>query len=54
MIFRRVASEPTTTRRRLSPAFLVSLGVHVVVVIALMQMLILDGDFSPTPKYSVP
>jgi hypothetical protein len=52
MIFRRVASEPTTTRRRLSPSFLVSLGVHVVVVIALMQMLILNGDFSPKPKSS--
>jgi len=53
MIFRRVASEPTTTKRRLSPAFLVSLGVHVVVVIALMQMLILNADFSPNPKSSV-
>jgi hypothetical protein len=52
MIFRRVASEPTTTKRRLSPAFLVSLGVHVVVVIALMQMLILDGDFPAKPNKS--
>jgi hypothetical protein len=50
MIFRRVASEPSTTKRRLSPSFLVSLGVHVVVVTALMQMLILNGDFSPKPK----
>jgi len=52
MIFRRVASEPSTTKRKLSPSFLVSLGVHVVVVIAFMQMLILNGDFSPKPKSS--
>jgi hypothetical protein len=52
MIFRRVASEPSTTKRKLSPSFLVSLGVHVVVVIALMQMLILNGDFSPKAKSS--
>ncbi len=50
MIFRRVASEPRTTRRRPSPSFLVSLGVHAVVAIALMQMLILKGDFSSKPK----
>ncbi len=52
MIFRRVASEPAGSRRRLSPAFLVSVGVHVVVAIALMQMLILNGDFSSKPKSS--
>ena len=52
MIFRRVASEPSTTKRKLSPSFLASLGVHVVVVIALMRMLILNGDFSPKPKSS--
>jgi hypothetical protein len=52
MIFRRVASEPAGSRRRLSPSFLVSLGVHTVVVIALMQMLILNGDFSSKPKPS--
>ena len=52
MIFRRVASEPSHTKRKLSPSFLVSLGVHAVVAIALMQMLILNGDFSPKPKSS--
>jgi hypothetical protein len=46
MIFRRVATTPEVTRKRLSPAFLVSVGVHVVVAIALMQMLILNGDYS--------
>lgn len=50
MIFRRVASQPDGSRRRLSPAFIVSFGVHAVVAIALMQMLILDGDFSSKPK----
>jgi hypothetical protein len=52
MIFRRVTSAPEGTRRRLSPSFLVSLGVHAVVAIALMQMLILNGDFSSKPKPS--
>ena len=52
MIFRRVASVPTRSRRRLSPSFLVSVGVHTVVAIALMQMLILNGDFSSKPKSS--
>ncbi|HEY3133695.1 MAG TPA: hypothetical protein VGJ47_03620 [Gemmatimonadaceae bacterium] len=50
MIFHRVTSEPEGTRRRLSPFFLVSLGVHVVVAIAFMRMLILNGDFSPVPR----
>jgi hypothetical protein len=50
MIFRRVAAQPDGSRRRLSPAFVVSLGVHSVVAIALMQMLILDGDFTSKPK----
>ncbi len=50
MVFRRVASEPGTTNRKLSPSFVVSLGVHVVVAIALMQMLILNGDYSSRPK----
>lgn len=50
MIFRRVASQPEGSRRRLSPAFLVSVGVHTVVAIALMQMLILDGIFPSAPK----
>ncbi len=52
MIFRRVTSAPTGSRRRLSPSFLVSLGVHTVVAIALMQMLILNGDFSSKPQSS--
>ena len=52
MIFRRVTSAPEGTRKRLSPSFLVSVGVHAVVAIALMQMLILNGDFSSKPKQS--
>ena len=52
MIFRRVATAPDGTSRRLSPSFFVSLGVHVVVAIALMQMLILNGDYSSRPKPS--
>jgi len=53
MIFRRVTPEPTTSKkRRLSPSFLVSVGVHTVVAIALMRMLILNGDFSSKPKSS--
>jgi hypothetical protein len=50
MIFRRVASKPTESRRKLSPSFLLSVGVHIVVTIALMRMLILNGDFSPSPR----
>lgn len=50
MIFRRVATRPDGTRKRLSTPFLVSLGVHLVVAIALMQMLILNGDFSSRTK----
>jgi hypothetical protein len=50
MIFRRVAIAPDGSRKRLSPAFLASLGVHLVVAIALMQMLILNGDYSSKPK----
>jgi hypothetical protein len=52
MIFRRVARAPDGSRKRLSPSFLVSLGVHVVVAIALMRMLILNGDYSSKPKQS--
>lgn len=55
MIFRRVALQPDGSRKRLSPAFLVSLGVHVVVAIAFMRMLILNGDFTSAPRrQSVP
>lgn len=51
MIFRRVASPPPNgARRRPSPSFLVSLGVHVAVAIALMRMLILNGDFLSSPR----
>jgi len=50
MIFRRVTSQPEVRRKRLSPAFLLSLGVHVVVAIAFMRMLILNADFSTAPK----
>jgi hypothetical protein len=46
MIFRRVFTPADGTRKRLSTPFLVSVGVHLVVAIALMQMLILNGDFS--------
>jgi hypothetical protein len=54
MIFRRVTPVPTASRkRRLSPSFLVSVGVHTVVAIALMRMLILNGDFSSKPKSSL-
>jgi hypothetical protein len=50
MIFRRVVTRPDGTRKRLSTPFLVSVGVHLVVAIALMQMLILNGDFSSRAK----
>jgi hypothetical protein len=50
MIFRRVATEPEAPRRKVSTSFLVSLGVHVLVVIAFMRMLILNTDFSTNPK----
>jgi len=52
MIFRRVSPAPNGSRRRLSPSFLVSVGVHVVVAIALMQMLILNGNYSSPSKPS--
>src|SRR5215212_2829186 len=51
MIFRRVASIPSVdARRKLSPSFLVSVAVHIVVAVAFMRMLILNGDFSSAPK----
>jgi hypothetical protein len=51
MIFRRVVTTTDGTRKkRLSPAFLVSVGVHVVVAIAFMRMLILNGEFSSASK----
>jgi hypothetical protein len=50
MIFHRVGPHTEGTRRRPSTAFLVSLGVHVVVAIAFMRMLILNADFSANAK----
>jgi hypothetical protein len=50
MIFRRVAPRASGQEKRLSTPFLVSLGVHLVVAIALMQMLILNGDFASKRK----
>jgi hypothetical protein len=49
MIFRRVggSGEPSSKDgKRLSPSFLLSLGVHAVIAVALMRMLILNADFS--------
>ncbi len=53
MIFRRVSSPTDKPRKRLSTPFLVSVGVHLVVIVALMRMLILNGDFSQRPKRPV-
>jgi hypothetical protein len=50
MIFRRVSNDAEKARRRVSPSFLVSLAVHVVVAVALMRMLILHIDVSPSPR----
>lgn len=50
MIFRRVTTEPEAPEKKVSTALLVSLGVHVVVIIAFARMLILNADFSPNPK----
>ena len=51
MIFHRVTSNsPAGARRKLSPSFLVSVGVHVVVAVAFMRMLILNEDFTNAPK----
>src|SRR5450759_472821 len=52
MIFRRVVTEleAPRERRKVSTSFLLSLGVHVLVVIAFMRMLILNADFSTNPK----
>jgi hypothetical protein len=55
MIFRRVATEPDGSRKRLSKPFLVSFGVHLVVAVALMRMLIVNMDVSRNRKrQSVP
>jgi hypothetical protein len=50
MIFRRVATQPDGSRRRLSKSFLVSVGVHLVVAAALMRMLIVNMELSSNPK----
>ena len=52
MIFRRVATQPERARK-VSPFFLASVGVHIVVAIALMQMLILNAEFSRGPRRQV-
>lgn len=55
MIFSRVATEPEAPRKKVSTAFLVSLGVHVVVIILFARMLILNADFAQNLKrQSVP
>ena len=50
MIFRRVTTQPDGSRKRLSKPFLISFGVHLVVAVALMRMLIVNMDLSPTRK----
>jgi hypothetical protein len=50
MIFRRVESQPESPRKQVSTAFVLSLGVHIVVAIAFMRMLILNAEFSPSPR----
>jgi hypothetical protein len=50
MIFRRATTEPDRSRKRLSKPFLVSFGVHLVVAAALMRMLIVNMELSPTQR----
>ena len=50
MIFRRIGPDSRETGRKLSPSFVVSVGVHLVVAVALMRMLILHGDFATGKK----
>jgi len=50
MIFRRATTEPDGSRKRLSKPFLVSFGVHLVVAVALMRMLIVNMELSPTQR----
>lgn len=49
MIFRHVANKPAA-RKRPTASFFVSLGIHVVVAVALMRMLILNLEISPATK----
>lgn len=44
MIFRHAAEKPVKVRKRFSPSFAISLGVHAILVTALMRMLILNAD----------
>ena len=53
MIFTRV-DKPSAGRRKVSPSFLLSLGVHLVVAVALMRMLILHGFSAETRRDAVP
>src|SRR3981081_2213536 len=50
MIFRRVTTQPDGSRKRLSKPFLVSVGVHLAVAVALMRMLIVNMELSPQRK----
>src|SRR5690349_22454318 len=54
MIFRRVETGSERTRRKVSPSVLVSIGVHLVVAVALMRMLILHIDVSSSRKPTTP
>src|SRR5436305_13000379 len=53
MIFSRV-DKPAVGRRKVSPSFLLSLGVHFVVAVALMRMLILHGFSTENKRDAVP
>ena len=44
MIFRHAAEQPMRGKKRVSPSFVISVGVHAVVATALMRMLILSAD----------
>jgi hypothetical protein len=50
MIFTRVNPRSDGSRKRLSRPFLVSVGVHLVVAVALMRMLIVNLGVSSSPK----
>jgi hypothetical protein len=50
MIFRHAGEEPQQRRNRPSPSFLVSVGVHVVVAIALMRMLIVNMELASSSQ----
>src|SRR5256885_3728890 len=54
MVSGRVPLKRASTRNRLSPWFLVWVGVHVVVAIAFMRMLILNTDFFNKPQAQAP